>query len=97
MGKPASLISLEAIKRLPQQLMAVAAHPLNEGHRASALAGWFSWHIVSRLRKRPTEVHLAGAAKLIVEPGMTGATGNIYFGLSEWIEMAFLLHLLRSD
>jgi FkbM family methyltransferase len=97
LGKPASLISLEAIKRLPQQLMAVAAHPLNEGHRASALAGWFSWHIASRLRKRPTEVHLAGAAKLIVEPGMTGATGNIYFGLSEWVEMAFLLHLLRSD
>ncbi len=26
---------------------------------------------------------------------MTGATGNIYFGLSEWIEMAFLLHVLR--
>lgn len=29
--------------------------------------------------------------------GMTGATGNIYYGLHEFQEMAFLLHLLRPD
>jgi thymidylate synthase len=28
---------------------------------------------------------------------MTGATGNIYAGLHEFEDMAFLLHLLRSE
>jgi FkbM family methyltransferase len=35
-------------------------------------------------------------AKLVVAPGMTGATGNVYAGLQEFEEMAFVLHLLRS-
>ena len=34
---------------------------------------------------------------LLVEPGMTGATGNIYTGLHEFPDMAFALHLLRKD
>lgn len=34
---------------------------------------------------------------LLVEPGMTGATGNIYTGLHEFSDMAFALHLLRKD
>jgi FkbM family methyltransferase len=33
-------------------------------------------------------------AKLIVSRGMTGATGNIYCGLHEFVEMSFLVHLL---
>src|SRR5690606_34268091 len=34
--------------------------------------------------------------QLLVRRRMTGATGNIYFGLHEFSEMAFLLHLLRK-
>lgn len=32
-----------------------------------------------------------------VRPGMTGATGNIYVGLHEYEDMAFLLHVIRED
>ena len=32
----------------------------------------------------------------MVERGMTGATGNIYFGLHEFADMAIVLHLLRA-
>ena len=35
--------------------------------------------------------------RLLVRHGMTGATGNIYAGLHEFAEMAFVLHLLRPD
>jgi FkbM family methyltransferase len=35
-------------------------------------------------------------AKLIVERGMTGATGNLYAGLHDFEDMSFLLHLLRE-
>ena len=34
-------------------------------------------------------------AVLVVERGMTGATGNLYFGLHETHSMAFMAHLLR--
>jgi FkbM family methyltransferase len=34
-------------------------------------------------------------SSLLVEKGMAGATGNIYCGLLEFEDMAFLLHLLR--
>lgn len=34
---------------------------------------------------------------LLIAPGMTGATGNIYAGLHEFSDMAFALHLLRRD
>jgi FkbM family methyltransferase len=34
---------------------------------------------------------------LRVRPGMTGATGNIYVGLHEFDDMAFVLHLLRKE
>jgi FkbM family methyltransferase len=33
--------------------------------------------------------------QLLLEPGMRGATGNLYCGLHEWPDMAFVLHLLR--
>lgn len=38
-----------------------------------------------------------GATSLVVERGMTGATMNVYCGLHEAADMAFVLHLLRPD
>jgi FkbM family methyltransferase len=34
-------------------------------------------------------------AVLVIEPGMTGATGNVYCGLHEFADMALALHFLR--
>lgn len=42
-------------------------------------------------------VNFVNKTKLLVAPGMTGATGNIYAGLHEFYDMAFALHLLRRD
>lgn len=38
-----------------------------------------------------------GTTQLVVERSMTGATGNIYCGLHEFVDMAFVLHMLRGD
>lgn len=35
--------------------------------------------------------------RLLVESGMSGATGNIYVGLHEFEDMGFVLHALRPD
>ncbi len=54
------------------------------------------WQITSRFL-REVEFDWIEGSKLIVRSGMTGATGNIYCGLHEFAEMAFMLHLLRPN
>jgi FkbM family methyltransferase len=39
----------------------------------------------------------AEKTKLIISRGMHGATGNLYCGLDEFEDMAFVLHFLRKD
>lgn len=53
------------------------------------------WQISSRLARRPLERDWIGGAKLLISSGDAGLTGNLYVGLHEFHEMAFLLHFLR--
>lgn len=69
-------------------------HPLTRGRPLAALLRFGMWQIKSRLQDE-VEFDWIGEAKLAVRRGMTGATGNIYAGLHEFADMAFLLHLLR--
>jgi len=52
------------------------------------------WQIRSRLSDEVVVPWIEGA-RLAVRRGMTGASGNIYAGLHEFADMAFLLHFLR--
>jgi FkbM family methyltransferase len=77
-------------------LKLILSHPLNRGRPLSTLGRFGAWQIASRLRTE-IEFEWIEGTKLIVSRGMTGATGNIYCGLHEFVEMAFLLHLLRPN
>ena len=74
----------------------ITSHPLTRHRPMDALARFLLWQVKSRLRKYSTVDWIAGS-KLVVCRGMHGATGNIYCGLHEFADMAFLLHLLRPD
>lgn len=74
----------------------VLNHPLNRDHRIEALMRVVRWQLGSRLVPGPVVVDFVDESKLLIEPGMTGATGNVYTGLHEFWEMAFTLHLLRK-
>ncbi len=63
----------------------------------AALVDWFRWQTGSRLLPGTVQVPFVNDAVLMVEPGMTGATGNIYAGLAEFEDMGFLMHFLRPD
>ncbi len=80
---------------LPQLLSFVWNHPLNAQGRISALLRVLRWQAVSRLMRAPIAVPFVDDTRLLMERGMTGATGNWYCGLQEYEEMGFLLHLLR--
>ena len=74
----------------------IASHPLtrNEPTRAWLRLVW--WVVLSRLMG---EINLpwVDGQRLIVRRGMTGATGNVYLGLHEFMSMMLTIHFLRED
>ncbi len=73
----------------------ITNHPLNRNHKGQAILRFLKWQITSRLNPDPVIYAFTEKAKLVLERGMTGATGNLYCGLHEFNDMAFLLHFLR--
>lgn len=72
----------------------IASHPLSSKRPLSAYWRYARWQIESRLRDEVVFDWVEGS-KLVARNGMTGATGNIYCGLHEFVDMAFVLHVLR--
>lgn len=75
----------------------ITNHPLNRKNKLMALYRFFKWQVNTRLNPYPVIYPFTEKAKLIIQKGMTGATGNLYCGLHEYNDMAFLLHLLREN
>ena len=74
----------------------VWSHPICRKGRLRAFARVAYWQVRSRLQE-DVVVPWIGGQRLVVRRGMTGATGNIYAGLHEFADMAFVLHFLRPD
>lgn len=75
----------------------ITQHPLTQNAQIAALTRWLKWQVGSRLVSGPVVIPFVSDTQLIVQPGMTGATGNVYCGLHEFEDMALLLHALRPD
>jgi FkbM family methyltransferase len=78
-------------------LRLVFAHPLNQKRKKQAFFRWLNWHIGSRLVPGPVAVPFVDESLLLIEPGLRGATENIYTGLTDFEDMSFLLHFLQPD
>lgn len=72
-------------------------HPLNRANKITALLRFIFWQINIRLNKYPIIYNYTEKSRLIIDKGMTGATGNYYCGLHEFEDMSFLLHFLRKE
>jgi FkbM family methyltransferase len=75
----------------------ITEHPLNRKRKVASMLRLVSWQLGSRIASGPVTINFVNDAKLLVRPGMTGATGNIYTGLHEFEDMAFVLHVLRTS
>ncbi len=75
----------------------VLGHPLNRDRKMHAAWNVIAWQLSQRLFPSPSIVPFTSKTRLVVSKGMTGATGNIYCGLYEFADMAFLLHFLRPE
>jgi FkbM family methyltransferase len=84
------------MKHLLQTLRVIVQHPLNASDRPGSLLRYAKWQVGSRLVPGPVIVPFVNDTVFIASPGMTGVTQNIYTGLSDFFDCAFLLHLLRE-
>jgi FkbM family methyltransferase len=84
------------IESSARTLKFITNHPLASKRPLAALARLAWWQVRSRLSAE-VEYDWIEGSRLVVKRGMTGATGNIYCGLHEFSDMAFLLHLTHKD
>lgn len=70
----------------------VRQHPIGSLDSRGAWTRWLRWQLGSRLLGAPIVMPWLDESCLIVERGMTGATGNLYCGLHEFADMALVLH-----
>jgi FkbM family methyltransferase len=75
----------------------VNTHPLTKKNKLNAILRILKWQVISRLYPIAFVLPFIEDSKLIVKNGMAGATGNLYAGLHDFEDMAFLLHLLRAE
>lgn len=75
----------------------ISSHPLNRNNKIKAIFRFIMWQVNIRINPYPIIYPFTEKSKLIIQKGMTGATGNLYCGLHEYSDMAFLIHFLRED
>ncbi len=71
-------------------------HPLARKNRGVAYFNLVWWQLRASVNKGFIEVPFIRPVKFLAKKGMTGVTGNIYTGLHDFEDMAFLLHFLRK-
>jgi len=82
---------------LVHTLRFIANHPLNAGRKPQALLRFARWQIASRVSPGQIVFEWINGTRMIVRPGETGFTQNIYCGLHEFSDMAYVLHALTAD
>jgi len=63
----------------------------------AAIVKFLKWQVGSSLVSGDVIHKWVNDSKIVARTGETGVTGNIYCGLHEFPDMAFLLHVLRKD
>src|SRR6188768_213885 len=81
---------------LSQTLRFIADHPLNRQHKSAALLRFLKWQIGIRLLPGRVVYDWINGTSFIVQRGETGLTGNLYCGLHEFSDMAFVLHAVGA-
>lgn len=85
------------MRSLYSTLRFILSHPLACKNRGAALRRFLGYQIGKIFNPYPIIYPFTDKTKLVIEKGMAGATGNIYCGLHEFEDMAFLLHFLRPE
>lgn len=82
---------------MPREALAIGrfvlGHPIGRRRPLRCLFDVARWQLTAGAE--PRVVPFAGDARLLARRGETGVTGNVYLGLHEFADMAFVVHALR--
>lgn len=78
-------------------LQFIIQHPLNKKRKTRAILDFLKWQFGSRLVPGAVIYPWIENTKFIISPGEHGLTQNVYCGLQEFNDMAYVLHVLRKD
>lgn len=70
--------------------------PINREQKVASLWRFAKWQLGSRLVPGKVLVDWVGGTKFVAGPGDRGLTGNVYHGLHEFHDMAYVLHVLDA-
>jgi FkbM family methyltransferase len=96
-GTPNSSSDVRTEMTLLGTLRFIATHPANRRHKTAALLDFAKWQVGTRLIPGSVVFDWVAGSRFVVRRGETGLTGNVYCGLHEFADMAFVLHVLRPD
>ena len=82
---------------LVQTLRFIAGHPLNRRRKLASLVGFAKWQIGARLVPGPVVFDWVNGSRFLVGLGETGLTGNLYCGLHEFADMAYVMHVTSPE
>ena len=83
--------------RLWMTLNYILNHPLNKHNRVAAIGRVVAWQVATRLLHARIIWEWVDGAKIIVGRSEAGLTGNVYCGLHDFNEMAYLLHVVDEQ
>jgi FkbM family methyltransferase len=84
-----------AIGAILRTLRWISHHPLGKDAPGAAVARLVRHQLSTRIAHQPMVVPWINGTRLLVGRGDTGLSGNVYCGLQEFTDMAFVLHFLR--
>jgi FkbM family methyltransferase len=82
---------------LLRTLSRITASPLNRDRKWRAIWRFAKWQLGSRLLPGKVLVDWIDGTRFVVGSGDRGLTGNVYLGLHEFHDMAYVLHVLQPD
>lgn len=84
------------MKNILKILRGIARHPLSSKRKLFYIKRFVLFQLRHLISNSPSIYKFVENSVLSVKKGMHGATGNIYNGLADFYEMAFVLHVLRK-
>ena len=82
---------------LLRTLRKLTSAPMNRDRKMAALWRYAKWQVGSRLVPGKVLVSWIDGIQFVASPGDHGLTGNVYSGLHEFEDMAYVLHALDAN
>jgi len=90
-------MSLKNFNKIKKSIIFILNHPLVIGERSIAIFRYLKFHILSRINNKIRKISFIEGTTLLIKRDLSGAASNYFTHISDFEEMLFMLHLLKSN